>query len=306
MDAPQRQVVRDLLGLSTAIDGIMILPKLWCHCDRYWGFLKRCRFPNIQSMELPFGCPQDALYDTVRWNSKGVRFREHTFLDNANVPQSLRDNKVELAVAEMGVAVRPASSTFVEVPFGTRMSEVRALILAANPAARVVEIRKADLGRLCRWLGSAEKNVAFNTLVKYILTESSRYCPSEDHGGYGAPGFDWQNPFTAYNCTWGFHHPALFPTEDRCAAGTLGLPERGNSTTCPRQMLCDWNVLPDGRETKPITWCNIEGYNGMEARHLPATRSMLAGMPDGRCPYPPGDRPGMLGFDSHGHYVGRA
>ena len=32
--------VRDLLGLSRAIEGsITVLPKLWCHCDRYWNFL---------------------------------------------------------------------------------------------------------------------------------------------------------------------------------------------------------------------------------------------------------------------------
>ena len=69
-------------------------------------------------------------------------------------------------------------------------------------------------------------------------------------------------------------------------------------------MLCDYNTLPDGRETKPITWCNIEGYNGMDQRFLGAARSMLSKMPDGRCTYPPGDKPGMLGFDKRGHYVG--
>lgn len=53
--------------------------------------------------------------------------------------------------------------------------------------------------------------------VRYVLTESSRYCPSEDHGGYDSPPFDWQNPFTAYNCTWGFHAPTPFPTRYTCS-----------------------------------------------------------------------------------------
>jgi hypothetical protein len=43
LDAPQRQAVRDLLGLAAALDstgpgglrGVMVMPKLWCHCDRY-------------------------------------------------------------------------------------------------------------------------------------------------------------------------------------------------------------------------------------------------------------------------------
>ena len=51
-------------------------------------------------------------------------------------------------------------------------------------------------------------------------------------------------------------------------------------------MLCDYHTLPDGRDTKPITWCNIEGYNGMHPRFLPTTKRMLSEMPDGRCPYP--------------------
>jgi len=69
-------------------------------------------------------------------------------------------------------------------------------------------------------------------------------------------------------------------------------------------MLCDYNTLPDGRITKPITWCNIEGYNGMRSEYLPITRAMLSKMPGGRCTYPPGDVPGMLGFDRNGQYVG--
>jgi len=207
------------------------------------------------------------------------------------------------------------------------MSEVKSAVLKANPAVRLVRIRNADLRRLCRWLGSTEKNEEFNVLTRYILTESSRYCPTEDHGGYHSPPFDWQNPFTAYNCTWGFHSPAPFPTSYTCAASdavgvrerddssagrgmavsSVDLEERGNSTTCPRIMLCDYNVLPDGRITKPISWCNIEGYNGMDPKWLGATRHMLAGMPGGRCPYPPGDRPGMPGIPRpHGHYIGVA
>ena len=61
LDAPQRQAVRDLLGLaSTFDDGVTILPKLHCHIDRYWGFLSRGRIPlGLQSMPLPFGCPQE-------------------------------------------------------------------------------------------------------------------------------------------------------------------------------------------------------------------------------------------------------
>ena len=302
--------MRDLLGLATAVGGIMVMPKLWCHCDRYWGFLKNCRFPFVPNMPLPFNCPQDALYDPTRWHAKKVKYREHTFLSNPNVPASLIENTLALTVAEPGATPTPSTSkNALELPYGTPLSEVRAAVLKQNPAVRVIKVSNAHLRRLCRWLGSAADNRAFNQLIKYILTESSRYCPDEDHNRYGGQGggWDWQNPFTAYNCTWGFHHPALFPSEDVChqVHPTERVSERGNSTTCPRQMLCDWNTLEDGRETKPITWCNIEGYNGMKPSFLGAARAMMAKMPDGRCPYPPGDVPGPgAGFDARGHYVG--
>ena len=182
-----------------------------------------------------------------RWNNKKIRYREHTFLDNPHVPATLVENRVTVTVAPAGTATRwPSNRTHVELAYGTPMSAVKAAVLRANPVSvalavagtwgvvrgspaaltcsqlpaevpattrapqevRLVLIRNADLRRLCRWLGSTEQNIEFNTLARYVLTESSRYCPTEDHGGYRSPGFDWQNPFTAYNCTWGFHSPA--------------------------------------------------------------------------------------------------
>ena len=209
------------------------------------------------------------------------------------MPAALRENTVLVSVADEGAAFHRGTitnnATHVVVAYGTPMSDVKAAVLAANPAARVVEVTAPHLRRLCRWLGSTEKQKAFNKLTRYVLTESSRYCPNEDHGGYGAPGFNWQNPFTAYNCTWGFRAPAEYPEERACGAHDLAtavakgglkgpetaaelepaLEERSNSTTCPRQMLCDHNVNPDGRVTREITRCNIEGYNGLAPRFKP-------------------------------------
>ena len=51
-----------------------ILPKLHCHCDRYWGFLSRCRIPMVQGRcRCRSAARMDALYDTQRWNKKGVK-----------------------------------------------------------------------------------------------------------------------------------------------------------------------------------------------------------------------------------------
>ena len=129
MDAPQRQAVRDLLGLASTFDdpsrrGVTILPKFHCHCDRYWNFLSKCRIPFVPKMKLPFGCPMDSLYLTDRWNDKGVLYREHAFLANSNVPRALRDNAVLLTVADEGADLTNVinNATHVEVPYGTNPS----------------------------------------------------------------------------------------------------------------------------------------------------------------------------------------
>ena len=315
MDAPQRAAVRDLLALATAIDGIMIMPRLHCFCDRYWNFLSRCRFPiGPRDMPIPWTCPQDALYDVQRWNKKKVRFREAAFLENLpeaghiGVLAKLKANTVRVRVPPPGAAAANGSAApgEVVVPSGSPLTAVASAVRAANAEVRMVEIHIDDLRRLCRWLGSTQKNQEFNSLIKYILTESSRYCPSEDHHGFG--GWNWRNPFTAYNCTWGFHYPALYPLKEPCAAPGAPPPpfaERPNSTTCPRQMLCSWHTQPDGRETGKITFCNIEGGWGEDPRYHGPAKHMLSQMPDQRCPYPDGVTPGGgRGLDRAGHWVG--
>mmetsp|Transcript_14432 Transcript_14432/g.42981 ORF Transcript_14432/g.42981 Transcript_14432/m.42981 type:complete len:87 (+) Transcript_14432:111-371(+) len=83
------------------------------------------------------------------------------------------------------------------------------------------------------------------------------------------------------------------------------MDERTNSTTCPRQMLCDHNVDPSGRIGREVTRCNIEGYNGLGPQFKDAAAAMVRGMPNGRCPWPPGNVPGPgPGFNRQGHWVG--
>ena len=61
------------------------------------------------------------------------------------------------------------------------MSEAASAVRAANPRARLIEIGVADIVRLCRWLGSSGANARFNALMRYVLSESARFCPNEDH-----------------------------------------------------------------------------------------------------------------------------
>ena len=78
-------------ALSIALNATLIMPRLVCTCDRYWGFLENCRMPTgPEDMPLPFHCPQDALFEIKRWNDLGVRFRESSFLEHPNVPEALK------------------------------------------------------------------------------------------------------------------------------------------------------------------------------------------------------------------------
>ena len=307
IDALQRAAVRDGLALATALNATLIMPPLVCTCDRYWGFTQNCRMPTApREQPLPFRCSQDALFEVKRWNDKGVRFREANFLDDPRTDPAIAAAALRLVVHPSAPAPAPRSpeSRFTAVlrP-GSPMSDVAAAVDAANPNARLVDVGAADLRRLCKWLGSTAANRAFNQVARYVLTESARYCPEEDHDAVVAnvPHWNWRNPFTAYNCTWGFHAPTDYPEPASgappCAAGEAGvaLRERTNSTTCPRAMLCDHNTQKGaGEVTGRISRCNVEWYAGLDYKSYgDATKRALAEMPEGRCPYPPGDVPGQ-------------
>eukprot|EP00967_Tisochrysis_lutea_P059972 scaffold76531_cov31-Tisochrysis_lutea.AAC.2 len=144
-------------------------------------------------------------------------------------------------------------------------------------------------------------------LYRYILHESARYCPLEDHHEAVAnvPGWNWRNPFTAYNCTWGFSPPTDYPEPEDglspCTRGGNGLGgelgrfhDRPNSTTCARAMLCDYHVRSDGAPSIPLesaSRCNLEGYQGVDYKEFgESVKKALAAM-GGRCPYPDGVTP---------------
>ena len=228
LDAIQRAATRDLLALSWALNGSMIMPPFHCACDRYWGFTENCRMPTApQEMPLPFRCSQDALFEIKFWNDKKVNFREADFLDHPSVPPVVSE-AVRVVVKERNVRTPSPGSAEARMQVvlkpGTPMSDVRAAVRRANPNARLVEIQAADLRRLCKWLGSTSANQAFNSLQRYVLHESSRYCPREDHDDSisNVPSWNWRNPFTAFNCTWGMAAPADFPEPKDIEPGASG------------------------------------------------------------------------------------
>lgn len=62
-----RKILHKLFLISFAESMPMIIPKMWCACDRYWWTLSDCRMPGAENMALPFECPLDYLIDVSTW-----------------------------------------------------------------------------------------------------------------------------------------------------------------------------------------------------------------------------------------------
>ena len=103
----------------------------------------------------------------MRWNTKGVKFREHTFLQNPNVPALMKQNTVTVTVGARGedVPATASNQTHVRLPYGTPFTAVKAAVFTANPSVRVIKISNLHLRRLCRWLGSRRLQEDFNRLI---------------------------------------------------------------------------------------------------------------------------------------------
>ncbi|KAL1495590.1 hypothetical protein AB1Y20_016951 [Prymnesium parvum] len=51
-------------ALGRAINRTVVLPTLWCYCDKFWHRLDRCAIPSAASSQpLPFVCPLDHVLD---------------------------------------------------------------------------------------------------------------------------------------------------------------------------------------------------------------------------------------------------
>ena len=100
------------------------------------------------------------------------------------MPPELAASAVRVVVHRDATPAAPGSAETrytVTLRPGVPMSDVAAAVDAANPGARLIEIGVEDVRRLCKWLGSSAANIAFNRVQRYALTESARFCPSEDH-----------------------------------------------------------------------------------------------------------------------------
>lgn len=208
VDSFQRERVRDLAALAAALNRTLIMPRLFCWCDRFWNRLKRCRMPADQTLELPFHCPMDHLFFLDKWIKARMPFREHSFLSNPRVP-------AELASASAQLQLQPGPPPSDRAPAahfaGRRLLVDRgacfADVLQALPSSvRVLHVDALDLGSLCPWFGTSTAGERFNQAARTALHHTVRFCTQETLEG-----------LPTHNCPWGYRPPSALPTTAEAA-----------------------------------------------------------------------------------------
>jgi hypothetical protein len=107
-----RFLLRNALALASAMGRRLVLPTVWCMCDRYWWHLRDCRMPGAEGLTMPFECPLDMSFNVDDWQrlqtgeSDGrsrsrYSFIEHSFLAN---PRTDRAIKAEAAASTLRLA----------------------------------------------------------------------------------------------------------------------------------------------------------------------------------------------------------
>mmetsp|Transcript_12289 Transcript_12289/g.28037 ORF Transcript_12289/g.28037 Transcript_12289/m.28037 type:complete len:151 (+) Transcript_12289:1296-1748(+) len=130
---------------------------------------------SVRTCMNKWTCTQDALFDLSRWESKGVRFRESSFLSNERA--HLKTARIHV-VSELDTRLN-ASADAIEVLAGSSMDVVAQRVRTLRPDAQLVEIRASEIVQLCKWLGTSELNRQFNRLAKYVLSDNVRCASSE-------------------------------------------------------------------------------------------------------------------------------
>ncbi|KAI3434762.1 hypothetical protein D9Q98_002822 [Chlorella vulgaris] len=95
----QLAAYRDALAAARMLNRTLVLPTSWCWCDFDWTphVLERCKIRG-SDLQLPFECPADFLFSLPRMEESGVDYRVAGFLDNLQVPEAVRERKVNMQV----------------------------------------------------------------------------------------------------------------------------------------------------------------------------------------------------------------
>ena len=227
-----RLAVRNLLAVARATNRIAILPEITCACDRYWGnVLPECAIGGADVKPPYKSCPQDHVFNLPNMERAGVRWREHSFLENENVKKhnpailtpsgrvylelSLNDDSgVKDDVKEAGGGVENGDEA-TKPNAATRLSSGRTVVLPAFPtdADLVRSVGDAEEGLLIVSSGitsfcgfeNSETARLFDEQMRVALEAESHFC------GAGAGG-------VGRSCDIGFDIPRNVAEDRDCAA----------------------------------------------------------------------------------------
>eukprot|EP00887_Chlorella_sp_A99_P003129 scaffold9.g3129.t1 len=92
--------LKQAFAVAVALNRTIIMPKLLCLCDRYWGPVEYCQVPGAFKLRLPYTCPLDHVlepynFDDPKVAAPPIHFREYSFLENPQTPRSIA-NEVQL------------------------------------------------------------------------------------------------------------------------------------------------------------------------------------------------------------------
>jgi hypothetical protein len=227
-----RLAVRNLLAVARATNRIAILPEITCACDRYWGnVLPECSIGGADVKPPYKSCPQDHVFNLPNMERAGVRWREHSFLENENVKKhnpailtpsgrvylelSLNDDSESGDdVTEAGGGVENGDEA-TKPNAATRLSSGRTVVLPAFPtdADLVRSVGDAEEGLLIVSSGitsfcgfeNSETARLFDEQMRVALEAESHFC------GAGAGG-------VGRSCDIGFDIPRNVAEDRDCAA----------------------------------------------------------------------------------------
>jgi hypothetical protein len=228
-----RLAVRNLLAVARATNRIAILPEITCACDRYWGnVLPECSIGGADVKPPYKSCPQDHVFNLPNMERAGVRWREHSFLENENVkkhnPAILTPSGrvyLELSLTDdsgdFGDDVKEGGGGFengdeaTKPNAATRLSSGRTVVSPAFPtdADLVRSVGDAEEGLLIvssgitSFCGFEDSETArlFDEQMRVALEAESHFC------GAGAGG-------VGRSCDIGFDIPRGVAEDRDCAA----------------------------------------------------------------------------------------
>ena len=118
--------MRDMFAIALATNRTLIMPKLQCYCDRYWGPVYRCRVPGASKLQLPFICPMDHVFEPFHFDDRieqfglPFSFREYSFLENPRTALELKKSTIQLTYLQISFCINCQRSVLSIIVLTTR------------------------------------------------------------------------------------------------------------------------------------------------------------------------------------------